>query len=416
MKKFDYPKILDKIFDKLNKNNIKPLIIGGYVRDYFLHLHSKDIDIELYNASSLTQVIKILENFGSVNCVGKSFAVIKLHYEGYALDFSLPRKDNKVAPGHKGFVITVDNTLSFEEASKRRDFTINAMAYDVIEKKLLDPHHGRQDLKKRCLRAVDLSRFAEDPLRLLRAVGFASRFDFHIDKKLFVLMQKMVQIKALDELPKERVFEEIKKIFLKAKKPSIAFYLLDELSFKEFGMNELFKLQKEDLQQTLQSLDNFSKIKKSAKDETEVLIIMLALLVQKLPDPQSFLLQLTNNKKILKEVLQLHELSFDLNTEDRVAIAKLAKKINIRRFTLYLEALYPHKEEISHLREEAKKIGVYEKALPALVNGDDLIKKGLKPSKDFQKILTALYNKQLEEDIQTKEELLSFVEVHPSYF
>ncbi|MEO1938654.1 MAG: hypothetical protein ABGW85_08500, partial [Sulfurimonas sp.] len=229
-------------------------------------------------------------------------------------------------------------------------------------------------------------------------------------------MQSMVREEILKELPKERVFEEIKKIFLKSKKPSIAFYLLNKFSFKEFGMKELFKLQKTDLQQTLQSLDNFSKMKQNAKDETEILIIMLALLVQKLPNPQSFLLQLTNSKKLLKEVLQLHELSFDLHTNDKVAIAKLAKKINIRRYSLYLEALYPHKREISHLREEAKKIGVYEKALPALVNGDDLIKQGLKPSKNFQKILTALYNKQLEEDIKTKEKLLSFVEAHPSYF
>ncbi|MEO1938479.1 MAG: CCA tRNA nucleotidyltransferase, partial [Sulfurimonas sp.] len=230
MNRFNYPSILDTIFTTLNKKGIKPLIIGGYVRDYFLDIASKDIDIELYNSSSLTQLIKILEQFGSVNCVGKSFAVLKLHYKGYDLDFSLPRKDNKVAKGHKGFVITVDNALSFEEASKRRDFTINAMGYDVIEKKLLDPHKGLEDLQKKCLRAVDLQSFSQDPLRLLRAVGFASRFEFHIEKKLFLLMQSMVKEERLKELPKERVFEEIKKIFLKSKKPSIAFYLLNKLS------------------------------------------------------------------------------------------------------------------------------------------------------------------------------------------
>jgi len=416
MKKFDYPKNLDRIFDKLNKNGIKSLIIGGYVRDYFLHLHSKDIDIELYHASSLTQVIKILENFGSVNCVGKSFAVLKLHYKGYDLDFSLPRKDNKIAKGHKGFAITVDNTLSFEEASRRRDFTINAMAYDVIEKKLLDPHHGLEDLKKRCLKAVDLSRFAEDPLRLLRAVGFASRFEFHIEKKLFLLMQSMVKEERLKELPKERVFEEIKKILLKSKKPSTAFYLLKQLNLKEFGFSILFQLEQTYFDKTLQYLDNFSSIKNQTKDYNETVIIMLALLVQHMQKPQEFLLQLTDNKQILKDVLELLTTHFDISQISDFNLLKLAKKINIRRYALYLKALYPDEKKVLFLEEKARKLGVYEKALPALINGDDLIKLGYKPSKNFKKILTFLYNKQLQDTTQTKEELLNFLEEHPFCF
>jgi tRNA nucleotidyltransferase (CCA-adding enzyme) len=409
IKKFNYPNDLQTLFDKLNANNIKALIIGGYVRDFFLNLESKDIDIELYHAVSLTQVIKILENFGDVNCVGKSFAVIKLSYKGYELDFSLPRKDNKTDKGHKGFVITVDNSLSFEEASRRRDFTINAMAYDVMEQKLLDPHNGLTDLKKKILRAVDLETFSQDPLRILRGVGFASRFLFSIEKNLFTLMHTMVEEKALDELPKERVFEEIKKILLKSKKPSSAFLLLQQLNVESFGFSLLFSIEQEKFIKTLDSLDTFAKLKNSSKNSEEIVIIMLALLVQNIQDPEKFLFYLTENKKLLKAVLQLHSITFDLDKMDDYAIYKLATKINIRIYTLYLKALYKNKKEIEVLEKRAQELGVYENALKPLVRGSDLIEKGYRPSADFQKILQKLYEKQLQNKITKKDDLLSFV-------
>ena len=134
----DYPKKLNIIFDKLLSNSIKPIIVGGFVRDFLLDLESKDIDIELYGINSFSKLEKILKEFGDVISVGKSFGVCKLKFNNLDLDFSLPRIDSKIDKGHKGFQIVIDSSLDFKTATSRRDFTINAIGYDVISKKILE--------------------------------------------------------------------------------------------------------------------------------------------------------------------------------------------------------------------------------------------------------------------------------------
>jgi tRNA nucleotidyltransferase (CCA-adding enzyme) len=213
----DYPSKLDTIFDKLKSHGIRPIIVGGYIRDYLVDIESKDIDIELYGISSFTKLQNILKEFGSVNVVGKSFGVCKLYFEEYDLDFSFPRSDNKVKSGHRGFEITIDTTLDFKTATSRRDFTMNSVGYDVVERKILDPFGGLDDFKNKTLKALNLESFGEDPLRFLRAVQFATRFELKIENDLFSICKDMVTNGLLEELPKERIFEEIKKLLLYAK-------------------------------------------------------------------------------------------------------------------------------------------------------------------------------------------------------
>ena len=91
-----YPTVLDTIFDKLNKNSAKVIIVGGFARDSLLKIDSKDIDIEVYGIPSFEQLKNILQEFADVNSVGKSFGVCKLQFAGFDLDFSLPRSDSKI--------------------------------------------------------------------------------------------------------------------------------------------------------------------------------------------------------------------------------------------------------------------------------------------------------------------------------
>ena len=142
----EYPDKLNILFDKLENHDIRPIIVGGYVRDFFLKKPSKDIDIELYGVKSLKQLEGILEEFGSVNNVGKSFGVCKLSLNDLDIDFTLPRRDNKIAPGHSGFLIEFDNTLDFTTASSRRDFTMNAIGFDIKKQKFLDPYNDRSNI------------------------------------------------------------------------------------------------------------------------------------------------------------------------------------------------------------------------------------------------------------------------------
>ena len=268
-----YPKKLDTIFSKLKIHHITPIIIGGYVRDFFLNINSKDIDIELYGINSLEKVITILEEFGSVNLVGKSFGVCKLNLDGLELDFSLPRKDSKISSGHKGFKIETDGFLSFKEAAKRRDFTINAIGYNPISKKILDPFDAQKDLKNHILKAVDLEKFSEDPLRVLRGVVFCARFEMKMDNQLKKLCSSMIEQKMLDELPRDRIFKEIKKIITKAKKPSVGFKLLWKLSQKQ-----LPNLKEDDFEEFLKLTDKITTIKLTQKELNKLTNIILTIL------------------------------------------------------------------------------------------------------------------------------------------
>ena len=253
--------------------------MGGYVRDYLLNKESKDIDIEIYGVSSFSKLEKILIEFGAVNSVGKSFGVCKLKAFDLDLDFSFPRTDSKIFSGHKGFEVTIDSSLDYAKAASRRDFTINAIGYDIQNKQILDPYLGIDDLNNKILRAVDISKFAQDPLRVLRAVQFSARFDLTLNEELFVLCKTMVQNNALHELPKERIFEEIKKLLLKSTTVSNGVKLLKELGTFEY-FSELNKLNETQFANTLESLDKMRSLL-SANVQTDV-ALMLAILIYRL--------------------------------------------------------------------------------------------------------------------------------------
>jgi tRNA nucleotidyltransferase (CCA-adding enzyme) len=199
----------------------RALIVGGWVRDRLMgrESNSKDIDLEVYGLTS-DRVRTLLESLGRVEAVGESFQVYKIG----DIDVSLPRRESKSGRGHRGFDVTGDPDMTFLDAARRRDFTINAIAWDPLSDQYLDPYDGRGDLNRRLLRAVDPATFADDSLRALRAVQFAARFEFTLDEQTRELCRSM----PLDDLPSERVWGEIEKLLL-APRPSIGFTLALDL-------------------------------------------------------------------------------------------------------------------------------------------------------------------------------------------
>src|SRR5688572_27237497 len=208
----------------------RALIVGGWARDRLLGRESKDIDIEVFgvNADALKP---LLERFGRVDTVGESFTVYKIG----GLDVSLPRRESKTGHGHKGFTVIGDPSLSFEEAARRRDFTINAISFDPLTAEYLDPFNGRADLDARILRVVDAGTFGDDSLRVLRALQFAARFDLTLDDET----KRICRSIPLDDLPAERVWGEIEKLLLAAERPSIGFALALELGVVDTLFPEL---------------------------------------------------------------------------------------------------------------------------------------------------------------------------------
>jgi tRNA nucleotidyltransferase (CCA-adding enzyme) len=399
-----YPDELNIIFEKLKDYDIKAIIVGGFVRDSLLGIESKDIDIELYGVTSFTHLEDILKEFGNVNVVGKSFGVCKLKFYDLDLDFSLPRRDNKVDSGHRGFDIKLYSNLDFKTAASRRDFTINAIGYDVEENKLLDPFNGADDLRDKILRAVDLNSFIQDPLRVLRAAQFCARFNLEIEQDLFLTCRDMVSKNMLDELPKERVFEEIKKLLLKSQRPSIGFKLL-----KEFG-TDIYT-------DNLDVVDEIAK-QLTANNQTDMVLMLAGLCYNfEQKDTEDFIIKLSDEKELLNRVVKLTQSyceikNIDVDNINDYLLYKLATKVNIEELLILCSSIYFAKNsskvysEGEEIYKRAKELNILKEKLPALLGGKELLKFGLEPSPKFSKILDKAYEAQMHGDFKNYDEAL----------
>src|SRR5207253_773866 len=199
----------------------RALLVGGCVRDELMGQQPKDWDLEVYGIEP-ARLRELLDQFGSVNVVGEAFTVYKL---GAHLDISLPRRERKTGRGHRAFFVEGDPEMTVEEAAARRDFTINAILQDPLTGEIIDPFQGGVDLKAKMLRAVSPRTFPEDSLRVLRAAQFAARFEFQIDTETVDLCRMI----GLTDLPSERIWGEMEKLLLRARRPSIGLKWLNEI-------------------------------------------------------------------------------------------------------------------------------------------------------------------------------------------
>jgi tRNA nucleotidyltransferase (CCA-adding enzyme) len=219
------PEKITKLAEIIKQNGGRAMLVGGCVRDELMKIEPKDFDVEIYGIEP-EKLKEILEDFGKVDAVGEAFTVYKI---GNDLDVSLPRRERKVARGHKGFVVEGDKDMSFEEAAKRRDFTINAILKDILTGEIIDIFGGREDIENKILCVVSPETFAEDSLRVLRAAQFAARLEFEIDAETVEICRQI----DLTDLPKERIWGELEKLLLKAHTPSIGLRWLYKLNVVE---------------------------------------------------------------------------------------------------------------------------------------------------------------------------------------
>ena len=450
------PKIIYTISTKLKEQNAKAIVVGGSVRDHFLQLPIKDYDVEVYGLERIEALEDILAQYGSVNLVGKNFGVLKFHYDGEEYDFSFPRREQKTGVGHRGFDVSVDGAMSFKEASKRRDFTLNAMGYDVEEQMFLDPYDGRKDMEKKLLRHIDDETFIEDPLRVYRAVQFSARFDYSLAEDTFELCRSMVVNGMLEELAEERIYSEFKKLLLKSPKPSIGFELMRELDIlsyfpelkalidvpqspkwhpegdvwihtmmcidkmvallghdKKLNLRYMFAILCHDFgKATHTTIEEDGRIRAIGHEEAGI------------EPTKHFLYRLTNEHDFIASILPLveHHLKpsqFYAGKSKDKAFRKLATKVNIEELVVVAEADFLGRtteaslEGIYHagewMLERAKNLKVDSQPLVNLLQGRDLIALGLEPSAEFKEMLDAIYNLQLEGFISEKEEALEYI-------
>ncbi|MCT7638815.1 tRNA nucleotidyltransferase/poly(A) polymerase family protein [Aliarcobacter butzleri] len=360
------------------------MLVGGCVRDSFLNKKIKDYDVEIFNFDSLEILEKSLKEFGNVNLVGKSFGVLTLKIDEYDFDFSLPRIEKKVGNSHQDFEVSTNANLSFKEAAKRRDFTINAIGYDYFKNEILDPFGGMNDLKNKIIKHIDDKTFVEDSLRVYRSVQFASRFEFKIDQNTKILCKKIVSSGELKFLPKERVFEELKKLFLKSKKPSLGLNLL-----KEFNIMNI--------QQNLEEIDNLAFILKDKNyDDFRKLYLFYSCLCKGMNKNEtfSFIKNLTDDKKFIKNILILNETNL---TNDIKILKRLSLKLKLEDLIVLNQAFG---NTISlEVFEILKSLDILNSPIKPLVLGKDLIKLGFAPSEKFKEILDFAFDLQIEDNL-----------------
>jgi len=217
----------------------RALVVGGWVRDQLRGRPSKEADVEIFGVPE-DHLPRLLAPFGRVEPIGNSFPVYKVvdKMEGVQIDVALPRRESKTGRGHKGFIVHGDPTMSIPEAARRRDFTVNAIAWDPLTHEIEDPFNGRGDLERRVLRAVDLGTFGDDSLRVLRAVQFGARFEFALEDETAALCRTI----PLDDLPAERIWGEIEKLLLQAERPSLGFAIALDLGVIDRVLPEMSPL------------------------------------------------------------------------------------------------------------------------------------------------------------------------------
>lgn len=205
-------------------------VVGGGVRDAVLGQVAKDLDLEVFG-TDYDQLGRALARFGATDLVGRAFGVIRLTLaSGEVVDFSLPRRDSKVGAGHRGFAVAPDPTLSPREAASRRDFTVNALMYDPRRRVVADHFGGLADLRAGVLRHVGPA-FSEDPLRVLRGMQFAARFELRAAPETVALCKSIAS--SHRELPLERVREEWFKWASLARRPSLGLAFLRDTGWLE---------------------------------------------------------------------------------------------------------------------------------------------------------------------------------------
>lgn len=372
--------------------------VGGIVRDKFLNKESKDLDI-IITGIPLDKIEEILTKYGTVNSVGKSFGVIKFRINGQGedIDIAIPRKDRATGEGgHKGFDITSDHTLPIEDDLYRRDFTINSMATDVDDN-LVDPYKGQEDIKNKLIRVVNPDAFGEDPLRMLRAVNFASRFGFKIEPKTMRLIQ--LNASKINEIPPERILTEFDKIVHKGDSRIGAQMLKDTGLFREIFGFEL----------------NQSIINESPFDDVKTVGEFIFLMTRLLPNSSEFYLSRFSTEgakrdKIYKEIKALSTV-YDYYNSDKRGIHYLRLVIH----NMYLinpesinSQILPEEFKITIQQFKDKKYPLTYSDLA--VNGNDLMKLGLngKMIGDMnKKLMLKIYSDNL---LNNKNDIIEFIQ------
>lgn len=427
--------LVKRIAEAVQQQGGRAFLVGGAVRDGLLGLTAKDADLEVYGISA-DSLERLARQFGKVHLVGKQFAILHLTTDTGPIELSLPRTESKTGPGHKGFEVKADPNLAHADASRRRDFTVNAMLQDPLNGEMIDPWNGKRDLQRGVLRHVSPA-FAEDPLRALRAARFVARFGWRIDAQTSELCRSL----DLSELPIERLEQEWRGILLDSKLPGrglLALELVGALrlfpeirALRGVPQDPIWHPEGDVLNHTALCLDAAVAVRDQMEDPW---IEMLAVLahdfgkafttvferarwrspahdILAVPVVEEFVARITRQlgvaepvAALVREHLRPSQLYYARENVSSAAIRRLATRVSIPALVRVAWAdSAGRSEEVPHpwlpgewLLQQAAQLGVEDRAPKPLLQGRHLIEIGLKPSPHFGLMLQAAFEAQLE--------------------
>ena len=444
------------ICERVREKGGRALLVGGWVRDRLLGLESKDHDIEVFGLAP-ERLIEILDRDFSTDVVGASFGVVKIL--GAHIDVSIPRRDSWVPEldsadatprnPHRAFLISTDPFMSIEDAARRRDFTINAISYDPLTREYLDPLNARRDLEQRLLRHTSDEHFAEDPLRVLRAMQFVARFELSVDPATRTLCRRI----DLTGLSRERVFEEWRKLILRGQHISRGLTFLrncEQLApYPELAalidcpQEPEWHPEGDVWVHTLHCMDFFAANR--VGDEYDDLVVGFAVLCHDFGKPattrveegrvrarghaetgvevtERFLRRMTDQRTLIEDVAPLvqHHLAprqlYDQAASD-AAIRRLARRVGridrLARVSLAdamgrppLSSSAADMPPITSLLERAAALEVVNTAPESILKGRHLLALGVEPGPRMGEIIRACYEKQLDGEVASLDEAL----------
>ena len=461
-----------KVVKKLQDNGFPAYIVGGTVRDMLLEktetgtASANDIDI-----ATLAKPEQINALFKKTFNIGAAFGIVNVAENNISFEVATFREETNYSDGRHPE--SIKYTDSPEKDAKRRDFTINALFYDPFKDEILDFVGGQDDLKRGILRTIGPpeKRFAEDYLRMLRAVRFGVRFDFTIDKAIIATIKELAS--RLKQLSNERVRDELTKMFT-GPRPQKALRLLSETNILSVVLPEVeamkgvsqpkrYHPEGDVFEHTALMLDHVasscarpsleaSKDKPVTQDEFKQqnafkLKLAWAVLLHDVGKPITFKLDENNIERFIfhaekgaqlaEEILKrlrfpkafIADVCFAIRNHMRFASAKEMRPAKLRRliaeptFPLELElhridCLCSNKltEVFDFLLDKISEQNGETKLPPPLVSGKDLIELGLSPGPKFGKVLRTIEKKQIEKELATKEEAIDWIKKHISIF
>lgn len=392
-------------------------LVGGWVRDKLLNRISNDIDIEVIGIPR-SKFEKIMEDYGRYYRCGKA-------YEIYILSHSVE-------------ISYIEERLPIKDLAKRRDFTLNSLYYNPLTDKITDLYDGQRDIADKIIRHTAEDVFSEDPLRIIRAIELSSRLDFEISKKTMLCMK--MEVSSLEGIPLERIVDELRKIYLTNIKPSRAFISMDNIgvfkyilprlhSLKKVIQDEIYHPEGDVFTHILMMLDVLPIENRSMEvfwaiiyHDTGKELTYPEFKGHALVSKDIFVSEgrkLVQDKKLQKKIeslIEYHEepLSFLIEGFDNIRLRKLAVKVDIPKLLdLYLcDVLGRGRKNNDEELQIIEKIKILYKEiqneLTPLISGKDLLKWKLFNVKDFSKILSLLYEAQLEEKFVDKDGAKAF--------